>query len=1038
MANGFVGQIHIGSDDYLIGSTLFATSSSTASAETKTATLQGSAPYTGPVTGITVHVRFANANSITDSTKLKLQLGTDTAYPVANPNGSLSWSAGSVISFTLTGTTSNDYKWVMNSTGIDGSSIQNLSLGNITSEGKILNSPSSLVVTNSNSEITAGASFTSAVTSQDQSTTFLRSDGTWAAPSYTNSKSQIGLDNVTNHAQVTSLQWNTTDKKITYKVSEGTATNLLTFVQGNNITLTAASGQLTIAGTANNAVTQTNTTTNASYNILFSSSSATTDTKTEGAGKSANLTYNPSTGTLSATKFSGDGSSLTNVTASSVANNLVLKFDSGSTEGTSLYTYNGSAGKTIDIKAGNNISLTATAGEITIAGTYSYTLPIAKYDTLGGLKPAYSSTGAATLTTAAASNSSTPTIAARTTTSGRYYGIEVDKNGVPFVNVPWTDTKVKQTVKSDNNAYKLLFSAQTSPTSGTAYEAVYASALTFNPSSGTLSIGDGTTTGTLTPTQYSGNAATATSASSVALANVTGAEDLQAIEALTGTSGFLTKTAANTWALDTNTYATTATVNGLLAAADAMTFKGTIAGGNTGTYGALTNFTANAGDTYKVTTAGKINGVPVEVGDLIICTVDSTAAATTSNYATIADNWVVVQTNIDGAVTGPASSTANHIATFNGTSGKVIKDSGITVTAETTGFKISGGTTSKTLTVTKDITLGDAAAKGYTDSSSASAIGTGTSLVTERDVYYGLPTINGAHDYNSGSNIYAPTSAGTSGQFLVSSGSGAPTWTTLASNLISSTGSKGDIIYWSAADTPARLAASTDGYVLTLDNGAPSWKANQATDEKLAIAAANPSSLTTYYPIFGSGTAAATRSYNDGLAYITKEGTTSAAGDAILQIGNAIATGTNKNKTGRIRVYGTSTTYLDIVGTNTGSSYTLTLPNVTAAGNLVGTSTTGKVGDTNKPVYIAANGVATAISYTIGKSVPSDAVFTDTTYTPSFTSVLNSLTLAYNDGTAHSETPSSATFVGTVSAGVLYLKSVVYGTTSVVSNITAS
>jgi len=40
-----------------------------------------------------------------------------------------------------------------------------------------------------------------------------------------------------------------------------------------------------------------------------------------------------------------------------------------------------------------------------------------------------------------------------------------------------------------------------------------------------------------------------------------------------------------------------------------------------------------------------------------------------------------------------------------------------------------------------------------------------------------------------------------------------------------------------------------------------------------------------------------------------------------------------------------------------------------------------KVGDTDKPVYIAADGSATAISYTIKKSVPADAIFTDTVYT---------------------------------------------------------
>ena len=49
------------------------------------------------------------------------------------------------------------------------------------------------------------------------------------------------------------------------------------------------------------------------------------------------------------------------------------------------------------------------------------------------------------------------------------------------------------------------------------------------------------------------------SAGSVALSGVTGADDLKAIEALSGTSGFLKKTATNTWSLDTNTYLTAST-----------------------------------------------------------------------------------------------------------------------------------------------------------------------------------------------------------------------------------------------------------------------------------------------------------------------------------------------------------------------------------------------------------------------------------------------------------------------------------------------
>ena len=78
-------------------------------------------------------------------------------------------------------------------------------------------------------------------------------------------------------------------------------------------------------------------------------------------------------------------------------------------------------------------------GYITANHTSTYSLPIAKYNVLGGVKPAYNSTGAVTLTTAAAANTSTPTIAAKSTTSGRYYAVEIDKNGVLFVNVPWTN-----------------------------------------------------------------------------------------------------------------------------------------------------------------------------------------------------------------------------------------------------------------------------------------------------------------------------------------------------------------------------------------------------------------------------------------------------------------------------------------------------------------------------------------------------------------------------------------------------------------------
>ena len=71
--------------------------------------------------------------------------------------------------------------------------------------------------------------------------------------------------------------------------------------------------------------------------------------------------------------------------------------------------------------------------------------------------------------------------------------------------------------------------------------------------------------------------------------------------------------------------------------------------------------------------------------------------------------------------------------------------------------------------------LGRACEKNYTDSTSNSAISTGTSLTTERDVYYGLCAVNGSSQTRA-TTIYAPTTAGNKGYVPTSGGSGAPAW----------------------------------------------------------------------------------------------------------------------------------------------------------------------------------------------------------------------------------------------------------------------
>ena len=112
----------------------------------------------------------------------------------------------------------------------------------------------------------------------------------------------------------------------------------------------------------------------------------------------------------------------------------------------------------------------------------------------------------------------------------------------------------------------------------------------------------------------------------------------------------------------------------LISANDAMVFKGVIDASANPNYPA-----SNRGDTYRISVAGKIGGASgpnVEVGDLLIALTDGTAAGT---HAAVGASWNITQTNIDGAVTGPTSATTGNVATFNGATGKVIQDSGFSI-----------------------------------------------------------------------------------------------------------------------------------------------------------------------------------------------------------------------------------------------------------------------------------------------------------------------------------------------------------------------
>jgi hypothetical protein len=148
--------------------------------------------------------------------------------------------------------------------------------------------------------------------------------------------------------------------------------------------------------------------------------------------------------------------------------------------------------------------------------------------------------------------------------------------------------------------------------------------------------------------------------------------------ALTDTDSFLIIDAADTETINGTasvkkikrvTFAELKTyLSGFFSAANGMVYKGTL--GTAGTVTAVPT-TYAVGDTYKVITAGTWAGAVLEPGDLIIAIVARTGTGNLNG------DWTFVQTNIDGAIAGPASSVDHNLVQFNGITGKSIEDSGI-------------------------------------------------------------------------------------------------------------------------------------------------------------------------------------------------------------------------------------------------------------------------------------------------------------------------------------------------------------------------
>ena len=355
----------------------------------------------------------------------------------------------------------------------------------------------------------------------------------------------------------------------------------------------------------------------------------------------------------------------------------------------------------------------------------------------------------------------------------------------------------------------------------------------------------------------------------VPLSIITGADDLKAIEGLSGTSGFLKKTAANTWALDTTVVLNTRSITA---------GTGLTGGGN-----------LQADRTISLATSG------VSAGTYRSVTVDTYGRVTAGTNPTTISGYGITDAKISNGVITLGSNTITPVTS-------------VAMTVPT-GFSISGTPISKTGTLVLTYASGY---EGFT-----------TTLKEKINLLYSLFTREGsgttADPYVIKANygLYSE-------QFL----------SALGQNTSGGSGSGVDLSdVWNSLTNEV-----SDNYSTTKIH------TNHIPDVSSIYGYLKSANLDGYV------NAIATTGTGDAIIAVTKSGST-----ITFAKGGSFASAS-------------SVTTLQGYFTNG------------VANNAARLSNTTKIGDTNKPVYFTANGVPAAISYTIDKSVPSNAVFTDTTY----------------------------------------------------------
>ncbi|MBO7535654.1 MAG: hypothetical protein J6T34_00745, partial [Bacilli bacterium] len=438
----------------------------------------------------------------------------------------------------------------------------------------------------------------------------------------------------------------------------------------------------------------------------------------------SNTTYTFANGTNGFTVTPSDGTAQTVTVTPSITNNVTGSGTSGNLvkwNGTNTVT-SGPALGTDTTKFLNN------KGEWAVPGG-TYTLATATYNTLGGVKPWFSTTGASTLPSgsSASSYTNTPAISARTTTANRYYAIEIDTNGRLFVNVPWTNV---------NSNYLTEITGSDVTT-----------ALGYTPYNATNPNGYTTNTGTVTSVRVQASSPLQSSTST-----------------------------AQTSTLNTTISFSSQNSNLVLAGpssgnAAAPTFRSLVAADIPSlSWNKITSDKPTTLSGYGITDAAGLNA-------LVGLSASSNSAGVTTFTATRASG------------SNPLSFEVSIVAS-EATGANALRDS---------DGLISKGS------ATKPVYFSDG-------------------VPVEGNTYAGgtAVTLNGTSKTGTTASFYAPTGAGSNGQYLTSSGNGAPSWTnlpTIPTITLNGTTTTSPSFY-------APTSAGTTGYVLVANaNGAPSWTA---------------------------------------------------------------------------------------------------------------------------------------------------------------------------------------------------------------------